>query len=230
MTPPLHLLVVEDDPTLRGALVKGLCEQGYQATGCPTLAAARAAVAGGQVDFLLLDLGLPDGDGLEWLNEVRATRPQLPVIILTARDALSDRVRGFDAGADDYLIKPFEFPELLARLRALQRRATPAALTPLCVGDLQIDLVRRTVQRGARVIECTPREFDVLALLARHSGQAVSRARLAAEVWKVSSRMTSVDNVIDVQMSRLREKVDRPEASPLIHTVRGLGYMLKGGS
>lgn len=226
----MHLLVVEDDTTLRRALAKGLVEQGYATAACADLASAREVLSREPVDLLLLDLGLPDGDGLVWLHEIRQGHPSLPVIILTARDALTDRVRGLDEGADDYLVKPFEFPELLARIRAMQRRAKPSDSLVLRVGDLQIDLVHRTAQRGSRAIECTPREFDVLVQLARQPGQVVSRARLAADVWKIKSRMTSMDNVIDVQMSRLREKVDRSEPVQLIHTIRGLGYTLKDGA
>lgn len=223
----MDLLLVEDDATLRRSLARGLGEQGYAVRACASLAQARSAWTGHPADLVLLDLGLPDGDGIEWLREVRADAPSVPVIILTARDALDDRVRGLDSGADDYLVKPFAFPELLARIRARQRRAEPAAALVLRVGDLELDVMQRRVKRGGAAIECTPREFDLLLHLARHAGQPVSRARLAEDVWKIKSRMTSMDNVIDVQLSRLREKVDRDAPVRLIHTVRGLGYMLK---
>ena len=224
----MHILIVEDDPGLRRSLAQGLAEQGYTVKTAATLAAANTLLERDPVELLLLDLGLPDGDGLDWLQALRRTRPDLPVLILTARDALADRVRGLDEGADDFLVKPFDFPELLARIRARQRRAVPAMHGALRVGDLEIDPLHRGVRRGGRDIECTPREFDVLLLLARQPGQIVSRSRLADEVWKVRSRMTSMDNVIDVLMSRLREKIDRDEPARLIHTIRGLGFMLKG--
>lgn len=224
----MHILVIEDNPALRRSLAQGLAENGYTVRTAATLAAATALMAGTPVDIVLLDLGLPDGDGLAWLQTLRRQQPALPVIILTARDSVTDRVRGLDEGADDYLVKPFDFSELLARIRARQRRTEPAGAGTLRVGDLEIDPMQRSVRRGERTVDCTPREFDVLQMLARQPGQIVSRERLAAEVWKVRNRMTSMDNVIDVLMSRLREKIDRDEPARLIHTVRGLGFLLKG--
>ncbi|HMP75258.1 MAG TPA: response regulator transcription factor [Kiritimatiellia bacterium] len=224
----MHILVIEDNPALRRSLAQWLAENGYTVRTAATLAAATAHLAATPVEIVLLDLGLPDGDGLAWLQALRLQQPALPVIILTARDSVTDRVRGLDEGADDYLVKPFDFSELLARIRARQRRSEPAGAGALRVGDLEIDPLQRSVRRGTRLVECTPREFDVLLMLARQPGQIVSRERLAAEVWKVHNRMTSMDNVIDVLMSRLREKIDRDEPARLIHTIRGLGFMLKG--
>lgn len=223
-----HILLVEDDPSLRRSLAKGLGEAGYVVSACPTLAAARAAWSTRAADLILLDLGLPDGDGLDWLAEVRQTTPGVPIVILTARDAVSERVRGLNSGADDYLVKPFAFPELLARIRARLREASGRGEAALRVADLEINLWTRTVRRGGRVIDCTPREFDLLVLLARHPGQAISRARLAEEVWKVHSPWMSMDNKIDVQISRLRDKLDRDAPVRLIQTVRGHGYLLRG--
>ncbi len=222
----VRILMIEDDATLRSALQKGLSEQGFDVNACPALAPATAAWKRGGVDIVLLDLHLPDGNGLDWLREMRASSPNTPVLILTARDTVGDRVRGLDGGADDYLVKPFAFAELVARIRALLRRLEPPA-SSFRVGDLELDLLQRTVRRGGVAIECTPREFDILAHLARRAGQPVSRAELAEQVWKIKRRMTSMDNVIDVQMSRLRDKIDRTDDARLIHTVRGLGFLLK---
>jgi DNA-binding response OmpR family regulator len=171
---------------------------------------------------------LPDGDGLTLLQEIRTYRHHIPVLVLTARDGLADRVRGLDLGADDYLIKPFAFPELLARMRARLRRQDAATgdSTTLVVDDLTMDLVTRRTVRGGVNIDLTPREFDVLALLVRHTGQPVSRSTLARDAWKITSRMTSMDNVIDVLISRLREKIDGGPSRKLIHTVRGIGFKL----
>ena len=224
-----RILMVEDDTTLRSALKKGLAEQGFGVCACASLDAARAEWARGGVDLVLLDLQLPDGNGLAWLREMRVTSSGTPVLIMTARDTVQDRVRGLDGGADDYLVKPFAFAELVARVRALLRRLEPPA-TSLHIGDLEMDLLQRTIRRGGAPIECTQREFDILAHLARRVGQPVSRAELAEHVWKIKRRMTSMDNVIDVQMSRLRDKIDRADDVRLIHTVRGLGFMLKGES
>lgn len=228
MTASMTILLVEDDATLRRAVSRGLTEQGYDVQAAGSLERARTLAGARAPDLALLDLGLPDGDGLSLLRELRERWPSLPILLLTARDALDDKIRGLDAGADDYLVKPFDFQELLARIRAQQRRvrAAPEA-NRLTVADLDIDLLQREVRRGGAEIVCTPREFDVLVHLARTPGEVVSRQRLAADVWKVTSRMTSMDNVIDVLMSRLREKVDGPGQAKLLHTVRGLGFLLK---
>jgi two-component system, OmpR family, copper resistance phosphate regulon response regulator CusR len=149
--------------------------------------------------------------------------------VLTARDAVEDRVQGLDSGADDYLVKPFAFPELLARVRALVRRGRPDQVLRLKAGDLEMDLVTRRVTRGARLLELTAREFELLEYLLRHHGQPVSREMLARDVWKEPSRATPLDNVIDVHIARLRRKVDQEAPAPLIHTVRGIGFVLQEG-
>jgi len=180
-------------------------------------------------DVILLDLTLPGRDGLEILQALRQRGVKAPVLVLTARDSLQDRVTGLDAGADDYLIKPFAFAELLARIRALVRRGRVAETPRLLVGDLEMDLVTRKVTRNAQPVELTVREFELLEYLLRYHGQVVSRETLARDVWKETARTTPLDNVIDVHIARLRRKVDLDQSIKLIHTVRGVGFMLREG-
>ena len=224
-----EVLIIEDDGILQRNIKRGLSDQGYKVRAVATLEAADRAIQETAFDLVLLDLELPDGSGLDFLKRFRATRGKVPVVILTARDAITDKIAGFDLGADDYLVKPFDFQELSARIRAQLRRSSGQHSELLQVGDLKIDLVRRNIRRGDRVIECTPREFDVLVYLAKTPGEVISRQMLMTEVWKVRSRMTSMDNVIDVLMSRLREKVDDDCPEKLIRTIRGIGYMIKSG-
>jgi two-component system copper resistance phosphate regulon response regulator CusR len=180
-------------------------------------------------DLVVLDLMLPGRSGLEILQTLRQRQIDTPVLILTARDGIDDRVLGLDLGADDYLVKPFALPELLARIRALLRRGRPSDLLRLKAADLEVDLVARRVMRGDRPIELTTREFDLLEYLLRHQGHLVSREMLARDVWKEPRRATPLDNVIDVQMTRLRKKVDIDGPARLIHTVRGVGFVLREG-
>lgn len=217
---------MEDDAILQRNLVRGLSDQKYKVRVASSLEAAERMVVEFAVDLILLDLGLPDGGGLTFLELVRRNQRQLPVIILTARDAVSEKIQSLDLGADDYLVKPFDFQELSARIRAHLRRSAVRYSSVVQAGGLEIDLVRRTVARDGVTIDCTPREFDVLVYLINAPGQVVSRDMLMRDVWKIRSRMTSMDNVIDVLMSRLREKIDDGHASRLIRTVRGIGYML----
>ena len=224
------LLVVEDDPRVAESLARGLREAGFAVAAAGSLAAADAELAKGTPALVVLDLNLPDGDGRNWLRRVRNAGFRMPVVILTARDTLPDRVGGLEDGADDYLTKPFAFAELLARVRARLRTAVrQAAEDVLRIGDLEIDRLNRVVRRGGQPVELTAREFDVLALLAQWRGQPVSRDLLAREVWKVNRRLTPLDNVIDVHLSRLREKLDRDPAAKLIRTVRGVGFALGEG-
>ncbi|MDD2520997.1 MAG: response regulator transcription factor, partial [Kiritimatiellae bacterium] len=195
------ILVVEDDRRVTESLRQGLSEAGFAVTTADCLEAADRRLAQGTPALVILDLNLPDGDGRTWLRRVRAAGHRMPVIILTARDTLPERVAGLDEGADDYLTKPFAFAELLARIRA--RLRTAAAQTDddvLGVGDLEIDRLRRQVRRAGRAVDLTAREFDVLALLAQWRGQPVSRDLLAREVWKINRRLTPLDNVIDVHL------------------------------
>jgi DNA-binding response OmpR family regulator len=179
-------------------------------------------------DLVVLDVMLPGRSGFEILKTLRERRIHTPVLMLTARDGVDDRVAGLDLGADDYLVKPFAVPELLARIRALLRRGRPSD-TCLKTADLEIDLVSRRATRGERPLELTVREFELLEYLLRHQGHLVSREMLAHEVWKEPRRATPLDNVIDVQMARLRKKVDAQGGPRLIHTVRGVGFVLREG-
>lgn len=223
------LLLVEDDANLASSLAQGFRENGFEAEAVATLALARQRLAQPGIDLVVLDLGLPDGDGLELLRQPPATG-SLPVIITTARGEVRARVRGLEGGADDYLIKPYAFAELLARVRALLRRNAPRAGGTLRVGDLEIDPLSRKAARGGAVLELTPREFDILTQLALARGEIVTREMLAREVWRQRSWTPSMDNVIDVHLSRLREKVDKNHSPRLLQTVRGLGFLLKGAT
>ncbi len=225
----MHILVIEDEPKVAQAIRKGLESENYQVTVASTgeegyfLATTRA------FDLILLDLLLPGRSGLEILASLRKQKCQTPVLILTARDAVEDRVLGLDTGADDYVVKPFAFSELLARIRALTRRGRPEQALRLRFADLEIDCVTRKVRRGKQEIELTTKEFDLLEYLLRHQGHIVSRDMLARDVWKVTSRATPLDNVIDVHIARLRKKLDAPFRKKLLKTIRGVGFVLKEG-
>lgn len=221
------LLVVEDDKRVAATLTQGLTEIGYSVNPVGSAEAALKQLGSSRFDLVLLDLGLPGRDGLEVLRELRGRQDATPVLVLTARDALTDRVKGLDAGADDYLVKPFAFPELLARVRALLRRSQASEPNRLKVADLDVDLVNRVVMRAAKPLTLTAREFDLLAYLMRCSGQSVTRDMLARDVWKETSRATPLDNVIDVHISHLREKIDRDFEPKLLHTIRGVGFVLE---
>ena len=221
------ILVVEDDPHVAESLARGLREAGFSVACAGRLAEADDQLSHGAPALVVLDLNLPDGDGRTWLRRVRGAGHRMPVIILTARDTLPERVAGLEEGADDYLTKPFAFAELLARIRArLRTVAAQSEEDVLRIGDLEIDRLHRQVRRAGRQVELTAREFDVLVLLAQWRGQPVSRDLLAREVWKVNRRLTPLDNVIDVHLSHLREKIDGEHETKLIRTVRGVGFRL----
>jgi two-component system, OmpR family, copper resistance phosphate regulon response regulator CusR len=227
---PGGVLVVEDDPHVADSLARGLREAGFSVEVAGRLSEADQHLARGAPTLVVLDLNLPDGDGRVWLRRVRREGHRMPVIILTARDTLPERVAGLEEGADDYLTKPFAFAELLARIRARLRTAVKQVEEDvLRVGDLEIDRLHRQARRAGRLVELTAREFDVLVLLAQWRGQPVSRDLLANEVWRVNRRLTPLDNVIDVHLSRLREKIDRDHPDKLIRTVRGVGFLLAEG-
>jgi two-component system, OmpR family, copper resistance phosphate regulon response regulator CusR len=225
----VRILVVEDEAKVARALQEGLEAEHYDVvvahTGEEGFFYANAEI----FDVVVLDLMLPGRDGVEVLTTLRKRGLQTPVLILTAKDAIEDRVLGLDSGADDYLVKPFAFPELLARIRALLRRGRGDQVLRLKAGDLEMDLVTRKVTRGHRVLALTAREFELLEYLLRHQNQLVSREMLSHDVWKEPSRATPLDNVIDVHIARLRKKVDQDVSPKLIHTVRGVGFILREG-
>jgi two-component system, OmpR family, copper resistance phosphate regulon response regulator CusR len=225
----VRILVVEDERKLAQILASALQAEHYEVVVAPTgddgFARAHAEV----FDMVVLDLMLPGRSGLDILRTLRQQHIETPVLILTARDGVDDRVLGLDLGADDYLVKPFALPELLARMRALLRRGRPSDVLRLKAADLELDLVTRRAVRGDRLLELTNREFELLEYLLRHQGHHVSREMLVREVWKEPRRAKPLDNVIDVQMTRLRKKVDTDGGERLIHTVRGVGFVLREG-
>ena len=223
-----RVLVVEDEPKVARAIGEGLEADGYAVTVAQTGEDGFFQASSAPFDLLILDLSLPGRDGLEVLGALRQQGLLTPVLILTARDAVEDRVAGLDRGADDYMVKPFAFAELQARVRALVRRGLGDQLLRLSEGDLVLDVVARRVEREGRRIELTPREFELLEYLLRHRGTIVSREMLARDVWKETERGTPLDNVIDVHIGRLRRKVDAEAAVRLIHTVRGVGFVVRG--
>jgi len=225
----MRMLVVEDEQKVANALREGLEGERYEVVVERTGEDAFFRMTTEAFDLILLDLGLPGRDGLQILTTLRDKGVKTPVLVLTARDTLQDRVAGLDSGADDYLVKPFAFAELLARIRALMRRGRAAESPRLAVGDLTMDLITRKVTRGGQPVDLTVREFELLEYLMRYEGQVVSRETLARDVWKETARTTPLDNVIDVHIARLRRKVDMDRPLKLIHTVRGVGFMLREG-
>jgi two-component system copper resistance phosphate regulon response regulator CusR len=221
----MKLLVVEDDPKALATLVKGLGENGFvvdtAATGTDGLHLART----GGYDLVVLDVLLPGRDGWSVLRELRSAGVQTPVLFLTASDAVTDRVKGLDLGADDYLVKPFAFAELLARIRTVLRRGPGRAPDVVRVADLEIDPVRHRATRAGTALDLTPKEFALLSLLARRTGEVLSRTLITEQVWDVN--FDAEANVVDVHVRRLRAKVDDPFDKKLIHTVRGVGYVLE---
>ena len=225
----MRILVVEDERKLAQVLASALQAEHYEVVVAPTGDDGFARAQADVFDLVVLDLMLPGRSGLDILRTLRQRHIETPVLILTARDGLDDRVRGLDLGADDYLVKPVALPELLARMRALLRRGRPSDVLRLKAADLELDLVTRRAVRGDRLLELTNREFELLEYLLRHQGHHVSREMLVREVWKEPRRAKPLDNVIDVQMTRLRKKVDTDGGERLIHTVRGVGFVLREG-
>jgi two-component system, OmpR family, copper resistance phosphate regulon response regulator CusR len=223
----LNILLVEDERKLAEAVAEGLQGEGYAVSLSPSGEHALSCLRHQHVDLILLDVMLPGHSGFEVLADMRRGGFKMPVLILTSRDSIDDRVVGLDAGADDYLVKPFAFPELLARIRALMRRKLPAAFPALQIADLTLELDGRTASRGGKKLELTAREFDLLEYLLQNRGSVVSREMLAREVWKQVMRYTPLDNVIDVQVTRLRRKLDGELQKKLLHTVRGVGFVLR---
>ena len=221
--------MVEDEPKVARALREGLAGEGYDVVVVATGEEGFFRASSEPFDLLVLDRMLPGREGLEVLRALRQKGLLCPVLVLTARDAVEDRVEGLDSGADDYMVKPFAFTELLARVRALVRRGRGDQLLRLAVADLALDVPTRRVVRGGVEVELTPREYELLEYLVRHRGTIVSREMLARDVWKEPERGTPLDNVIDVHVTRLRKKVDQGFATRLIHTVRGVGFLVREG-
>jgi len=224
-----RILVVEDEAKVAGALSEGLTGEGYDVVVATTGEDAFFLASEQTFDLIVLDVMLPGRDGLEVLTALRKRSLQIPVLILTARDAIEDRVVGLDRGADDYLVKPFAFAELLARIRALLRRGRVEQALCLKAADIEIDVVTRRAVRAQHLLALTTREFELLEYLVRHQNSIVSREMLARDVWKEPARGTPLDNVIDVHMAHLRRKVDQDFQVRLIHTVRGVGFILREG-
>ncbi|MDD5565240.1 MAG: response regulator transcription factor [Thermoanaerobaculaceae bacterium] len=223
----MRILLVEDDVRIAEFLSRGLLERGYTVDHATSAEDALDLVSEGIHDALIVDVVLPGMDGLEFIEQCRERGVSAPVLILSARRTVDDRVRGLQRGGDDYLTKPFALAELLARLEALLRRAAPQGVEPsrLGVGDLEIDLLRHEARRGARTLALSQREFTLLEYLCRNAGRVVTRTMILDHVWQM--RFDPATNVVDVHIHRLREKVDHEAEPKLIHTIRGVGYVLK---
>jgi two-component system, OmpR family, response regulator len=221
----MRLLVVEDDPGLVSALHQGLTARGFAVDRATSAERALELLGLNPYDLITLDLGLPGTmDGLALLRTLRGKRNPVPVLVLTARGEVADRVGGLDAGADDYLQKPFAFVELLARIRALLRRSTSVVPTPLRVGDLELDASRFTVRRGGVALSLTAKEFSILEYFMLHTDELVTRSMLLEHCW--DETYEGLSNLVDVHVSRLRRKIDLPGSKPLLHTIRGAGFVL----
>jgi len=218
----MRALIVEDDAGLAGILREGLAEHHVEAAVASTFAEGRERAVLGAWDVVVLDVMLPGGSGFDLCTQLRRRGLRTPILMLTARDTVDDRVAGLDAGADDYLTKPFAFRELLARIRALARRGPALVPETLSVADLEVDLGARRVSRGGRPIQLTAKEFALLEFFVRHAGQVVDRAAITAHVW--DENHDPFTNVLEVLVRRLRRKIDDPYARKLIHTLRGAGY------
>ena len=224
----MRLLLVEDDDSLAQVVVRGLREDGYAVDHVGSAIDAEHELTENTYDMAILDLGLPDGDGLSLCRRLREDGGATRVLMLTARDSLSDKVAGLDAGADDYLTKPFDYPELTARIRALLRRPAETRAPVLVAGDVSLDPASRRVWRGAITVPLTPREFSLLEYLLRHPGEVVSRERLLDHVW--DSHYDGLSNVVDVHIANLRRKLEIPDGPDPIETVRGAGYRIGGAA
>jgi len=222
----MRILVIEDDPKVASFIQSGLEQEHCAVDVLPDGSHAAEQARAIDYDAVVLDLMLPGRSGFQVLREIRSRKPTLPVLVLTARDSVDDRVAGLDSGADDYMTKPFALAELSARLRALLRRGGPRE-NVLRVSDLQMDVLTRTVHRAGKPIDLKPKEYALLEYLMRHAGRPLPKSIIIEHVWDI--HFDSVSNVVEVHINSLRSKVDRGFAVPLIHTVRGVGYMLTAG-
>ncbi len=222
--------MVEDDPKLANSVRAGIEAEGYTVTLARTAEEAFQRIFERSFVVVLLDIMLPGKNGLQLLRDIRARGIDTPVMMLTARDGVDDRVLGLDHGADDYLGKPFALPELLARIRALARRERADEIGLLKCADLHIDVSTHTVRRSGVTLSLTLREFEILQYLCRHQGRVISREMLERDIWRETNRHTPLDNVIDVHIARLRRKVDESFDPKLLHTIRGVGFILREGT
>jgi DNA-binding response OmpR family regulator len=221
----MYVLLVEDDPRISRLVERALAEGGHRVDAVHDGDEGLARASTGAYDLVVLDVMLPGMDGFAVAKALRRDKVRTPILMLTARDAVADRVVGLDAGADDYLTKPFALEELLARVRALGRRAADGDNGLLAVGDLTLDEQRHEVRRGDKAIELTAKEFDLLAFLMRHAGKVLSKSQIVDHVWGYDAAATS--NVVEIYVHYLRDKIDRGAARPLIRTIRGVGYTIK---
>jgi len=223
----MRLLLVEDDPAIQDFLKRALVEAGYRVDVASNAKTGEAIALEGTHDAFIIDLGLPDLDGLDLIARCRAQGSSTPVLILSARRSVDERVRGLEHGGDDYLTKPFALAELLARLRNLLRRSLPPQKesAKIRTADLELDLIKREARRGDHLLQLTPQEFSLLEYLCRNAGRVVTRTMILDHVWRM--RIDPATNIVDVHIYRLRSKVDCEAFRPLIHTIRGVGYVLK---
>jgi len=228
LAPPTTILIVEDSPDLVALLQRVLIEQGYAVRSARDGMSGLASALENEPDLLILDVGLPHRNGFEVVQELRRKGINAPTLMLTGRDAIADRVAGLDSGADDYLVKPFDQDELIARVKALLRRSASHGRVPhLSVGNVVLDPLSREVRRGNRQLSLTQREFALLEYFMRHAGKPVSRAAIAQQVWRQTPVDIDETNIVDVYVAYLRKKLDTDDDEPMLHTVRGVGYVLR---
>jgi DNA-binding response OmpR family regulator len=221
----LRLLVVEDEPSLLSIITKRLKEEGYGVDSAKDGREGENYITSAEYDCIILDIMIPFQDGLTLLRKIRAKNISAPVLLLTAKDSIDDRVTGLDSGADDYLVKPFSFDELLARVRAMLRRHKDKKNTVLSVGDLEMDTITREVQRGGKAIELTSKEYSILEYFLRNKNRVLTKSQIAEHVWNYDFEYNS--NIVEVYVRYLRRKMDEEFKNKLIHTIRGGGYVIK---